>query len=104
MAVTVSNVTRLFNGPPHRVVLAKIAQDDAYPTGGESLTATDFGLVSITNVVPLGNPDGFGYEYVTADTKLKMFWVDTSTDGAAMAEVVDTTDTNADGWFLVIGN
>lgn len=104
MAVTVSDVTRIYPGPPHRLVVAKITQDDAYPTNGEALTASSFGLVSIVNVIPFGTPSGFGYEYVPSTGKLKMYWVDTSVDGAAMAEVTNDADTNAAGWFLVIGN
>lgn len=74
-----------------RMVLQKVDFDDSYPAGGEALTADDFGMQDITSMVVLAK-DGYVFEYDVANGKLKAFWVDTTVDGAALAEVVDTTD------------
>lgn len=102
MAVSVSDVTPNLAGK--RLSLAKITFDSSYPSGGEAVTAADFGLTYLENVVPLGAPDGFSFEYDVANSKLLAYWVDTSVDGAAQAQVANTTDLSAvAGWFLGIG-
>ena len=35
---------------------------------------------------------GYVFEYDATNEKIKAFWVDTTTDGAPMAEVADETD------------
>lgn len=76
-----------------------IAFDDAYPTNGEAWDAesiTGFSDVIAVWVQPMA---GFVFQYVdsatAADRKIKAFWVDTTTDGAALAEVANDTDINA---------
>lgn len=84
---------------PIEIWTGTIAFDDAYPTGGEAWNAqseTGFSEIVAVWVMPFA---GFVFQYVdsatAANRKIKAFWVDTSVDGAAMAEVADTTDINA---------
>ncbi len=49
MALTVSRVTRSTFGNK-RIVIADVTFDSSYPTGGESLTASDVGLRKIEAV------------------------------------------------------
>lgn len=74
-----------------RMNLQKLAFDSSYPTGGEALTADDFGMQDIIAMIVLSNA-GYVFEYDIANEKLKAFWVDTTTDGSPLVEVVDTTD------------
>lgn len=72
----------------------KIAFDDAYPTGGESVTPGDVGLTRIDDAI-IAPTDGFVFSWDRANSKILAYWVDTTVDGAKMAQVVDTTDINA---------
>lgn len=78
-----------------------LAFDDAYPTGGEAVAPGDVGLTRIDDAL-IAPTAGFVFQWDRANLKVKAYWVDTSTDGAAMAEVVDTTDINA-GLTAVLG-
>lgn len=90
MALTITNVdnSALMN---KRVVFATLAFDSSYPTGGEGLTANDLGMLAF-DMVLVEPSAGFVFSFDRANNKVKAFWVDTTTDGAAMAEVVNTTD------------
>lgn len=71
----------------------KITFDSSYPTGGEPLTAADLGWsdnASLLDVVALSGP--YTFQYDAANAKILAYWVDTTVDGAAMAEVVNTTN------------
>lgn len=60
MAVVASNVQY----PVEKVVKATIAFDSSYPTGGEQITAAQFGLARFTRIIvnPTGaTAGGFGY-------------------------------------------
>lgn len=91
MAVAVSSVVTVFDGPT-RVKHAKITFDSSYPTGGETLTASTFGLSSIIGVIA-DSGDGYTFEYNAP--KLLAYWVDTTTDGAPLVQVANTTDLSA---------
>lgn len=93
MAVT---ATLLFKSEVEgrRMHVYTLGFDDAYPTGGEAVAAGTVGLTRIDDAI-IAPAAGFTFEWDRANGKIKAFWVDTSTDGAAMAEVVDTTDINA---------
>lgn len=82
-------------GTPHvfgdlQVRIVELAFDSSYPTGGESVTPAMLGLntIDFLLVEPAG---GYSFEYVHATSLLLARWVDTSTDGAPLAEVADTT-------------
>jgi hypothetical protein len=74
-----------------RANLLEVDFDASYPTGGEALTPNDFGLSKIEMMIIEPN-GGYVFEYDATNSKIKAFWVDTTTDGAPLAEVVDTTD------------
>lgn len=79
-----------------RAVFATVTFDSSYPTDGEAFDAlakAALGLTEIFAVVPCGG--AINVRYVKSAGKLKAFWVDTTTDGAVMAEVVNTTDLSA---------
>ena len=61
MAVAVT-AQSIVNVGPTRLVTATIQFDSSYPTGGETLTPSDFGLSQITAVFT-DNGDGYLYEY-----------------------------------------
>jgi hypothetical protein len=50
MAITVTVVDRM-KMQPKRAVIADVAFDDSYPTGGEAITAANFGLVSLSHII-----------------------------------------------------
>lgn len=72
-----------------------LAFDDAYPTGGEAITPNSVGLTRIDDAI-IAPTAGFIFQWDRTNSKIKAFWVDTTVDGAAMSEVVDTTDINAE--------
>src|SRR5687768_15933821 len=86
-------------GTPHvlgdlQVRIADLAFDSSYPTGGESVTPAMLGLNTIDFL--LAEPSGgYTFEYDHADGLLIAYWVDTTVDGAPLAEVADTTDIDA---------
>jgi hypothetical protein len=81
--VTIKKKTKFLNV---NAVIADIALDSSYPTGGEAISASQFGLNSIDFVMPSFSA-GYDAEYDHANKKLKMF--------TAGSEVTDTTDLSA---------
>lgn len=95
MAVTATTQT-LDNPGGVRFILVSVTPDASYPTGGEPVTPALFGFASqiyFAEGVSLG---GITWRYIPATGKIKAFWVDTSVDGAALAEVASTTDLATD--------
>lgn len=91
MAIAISNLTNYGPGAGGSVTkTATITFDSSYPTGGEAVTAANFGLSRILSLTLAPNI-GYVFEYVPSTSKIKAYWVDTTTDGAPLAEVVDTT-------------
>ena len=85
----------------HKLVAVQITFDSSYPTNGEALVASDVGLNEILAV--FSEPKG-GYNFVWAAGLLEAFWVDTTTDGAPLAEVANTTNLSAiTAWLLILG-
>lgn len=77
-------------------VRGSILFDSSYPTGGEVVTPANFGLYALT-ALEVRSAAGFVFEWNRSTTapKILAYWVDTTVDGAAMAEVVNTTDISA---------
>jgi hypothetical protein len=71
-----------------------LAFDDSYPSNGEGLSLATLGL-SYVDEVRVGPTSGYIFEWDGTNKKIKAFWVDTSTDGAPLAEVANTTDLSA---------
>ena len=75
------------------MIHATVALDASYPTGGEAVTPGQFKLGTITHMMVGTDPtSGIVGSYVKSTGKIKCYWVDTTVDGAVLAEVGDTTD------------
>lgn len=74
-----------------KVVTGTIAFDSSYPTGGEATTAISGHFTELLGVL-FEHEDGYTFKYDYTNNKILAYWVDTSVDGAAQAEVADTTD------------
>ena len=94
MALTVSlNRPTVFGDA--KVASGTITFDSSYPTGGESLTPALLGLTQVDTFVgqPAIDANGCVIPSLKRSTNvLFAYWVDTSVDGAEMAEVADTTN------------
>lgn len=91
MAVTTTVVRRTVWGD-RKVVHATLAFDTSYPSpGGEDISLVDLGLKEVDFCMPAPSK-GFVPEWDDANSKMKLYWVDTTVDGAAMAEVVNGTN------------
>jgi len=83
MALTISNEDRRISGD--RVLIdAKVTFDSSYPTGGESLAASDFqGLVQIDGlIVHSANLATYRVIWDETNSKLKVFVENSSGDGS----------------------
>jgi len=75
-----------------RVRTVDIAFDSSYPTGGESLTASDLGLSVVDLVIP-SPKSGYVFEYDYTNSKIKAYYADyDATSDGALIEVANTTD------------
>jgi hypothetical protein len=79
-----------------KVVHGTVTFDSSYPTGGEAVSLANLGLNRLDWLECL-TTDGFvpAWDGSTSAPKIKLFWVDTTVDGAALAEVTATTDASA---------
>lgn len=98
MALTVAKIT----GADHvagnmRARVRTITFDSSYPTGGESLTAADFGLKKLFEVRPHGsfraaaNTSAIEVSYDHTNAKLIAFWGNAGV-ASVQPEVTNTTD------------
>jgi hypothetical protein len=72
--------------------IVKLTFDASYPTGGESLTATDVGLTAINFVLPTPFA-GYVFEYDYANAKLLAYYQDAdAVADSALIQVPNTTD------------
>jgi hypothetical protein len=79
-----------------KVVHGTVTFDSSYPTGGEAVSLADLGLSRLDWLECLTS-DGFvpAWDGSTSAPKIELYWVDTTVDGAALAEVTATTDCSA---------
>ena len=96
MAASVSIVTGPEVPGNRKFVTATVTFDSSYATGGEAISLTSLGLIRLDFMWAV-TQDGFVPSWDGSSTapKVKLFWVDTTTDGAALAEVPSTTDVSA---------
>lgn len=96
MAASVSIVTGPEVPGNRKFVTATVTFDSSYATGGEAISLTSLGLNRLDFMWAV-TQDGFVPSWDGSSTapKVKLFWVDTTTDGAALAEVPSTTDVSA---------
>ena len=69
-----------------------ITMDSSYPTGGEAVTPGQFKGGAIRRLMLSASTTGIVPAWDATNSKVMAFWVDTTTDGAALAQVVDTTN------------
>lgn len=76
-----------------REVRGTITFDSSYPTGGEAVTLAQLGLTRL-DWLSVETTDGYvpAWDGSTSAPKVKLFWVDTTVDGAPLAEVASTTN------------
>jgi len=89
MALTLSTTVPTVRGV-QKVWEGTVTFDSSYPTGGESFAPSDIGFV-VFDRVEVHPASGFVFEYDDDNDKILAYWVDTSTDGAAMAEVTNAS-------------
>ena len=116
MGLTISTVAGAdFVAGNKKVKVRKVTFDSSYPTGGESLVASDVGLKKIEQVIPHGaftanegGTTGVIVRYDYTNKKLQAFWA-RATDGNAQSatvfpEVTDTTSLSTQtGRLTIIG-
>ena len=96
MAASVSIVTAPELPGNCKFVTATVTFDSSYATGGEAISASSLGLDRLDFIWAV-TQDGYvpSWNGSTTAPKVKLYWVDTTTDGAALAEVPSTTDVSA---------
>lgn len=89
MALTATSVFQIVVGD-RRMHVVDVTGDSSYVgSGGESLTKAMLGFASTEDPefhVIVEASGGYVGQYNITDSKLAVYWVDTSVDGAAMAE------------------
>lgn len=97
MALTLTKIAAFTSGNKrHRVY--DVTFDSSYPTGGESLTASDVNLRKIEQLIvhgpataTRGGTTGVLATYDYTNAKLQAFWGNAGT-ASVLPEVTDTTD------------
>lgn len=95
MAITFADVT------PHaantvgalKFRTVTITMDSSYPTGGESFTPAQVGLVAITQVL-ISQPPAYVVDYDYTNQKFLFYWTGAGTS-AVLAQVTNTLDLSA---------
>src|SRR5688500_14893048 len=78
---------------PLKFVTGTIAFDTSYPTGGESFTSIgDKFAGGVPQGIIFESKGGYTFSYDYTNEKVIAYWVDTTVDGAAQAQVANTTD------------
>lgn len=109
MGLTLTRVTqepRSSDGYYYRTVYT-VAWDSSYPTGGESLTPGDCGLVSSISDgeywIEAWPSKGYVPEYDKANKKMKLYWANYPGAAAgALVEVTNATDVSAITGMLLV--
>ena len=93
MPASVSVVTGPEVPGNRKFVTATVTFDSSYPTGGEAISVLSLGLNRLDFIWAV-TQDGYvpSWDGSLTAPKIKLFWVDTTTDGAALAEVPSTTN------------
>lgn len=96
MAASVSVVTGPEVPGNRKFVTADVTFDSSYATGGEAISVSSLGLTRL-DFMWVSPDDGYLPQWDGSLTapKIKLFWVDTTVDGAALAEVASTTDVSS---------
>lgn len=97
MAITVRKDPEPIKFPGLTVRSYEVDFDSSYPTGGEVWDiSADFDVIKTAIFESKG---GYTFELTSKDapasSKIKAYWVDTTVDGAPLAEITNTTDISA---------
>lgn len=77
-----------------KIVTGTVAFDSSYPTGGEATTDISGHFTELLGVF-FESKSGYTFSYDYTNNKVLAYWVDTTVDGAAQAQVANTTDLSA---------
>lgn len=109
MALTITEKVPAILNFGLKVYFLNVTFDNSYPTGGESFAESDINTAvtddcdKILFVVPNLTDTGVVPRFNPSTKKLELYWVDTTTDGAPLAEVTAATDASTyDAEVLVI--
>lgn len=69
--------------------------DSSWLAIGEAVDPTDLGFTVILGVICIADSGGYVWDWDPTALTIMAYWVDTTTDGAPLAAVVDATDLNA---------
>lgn len=96
MPASVSVVTGPEVPGNRKFVTADVTFDSSYATGGEAISVSSLGLTRLDFMwVSVGAGYVPQWDGSLTEPKIKLYWVDTTTDGAPMAEVASTTDVSS---------
>lgn len=95
MAMTVA-ITRRTGTKSGRVITGTAFTNENYVTAGFAVTPNQMGLDKVDLVIPSGGTPLAGTSallpvYDNSTSKFKYYWVDTTVDGALLAEVPNAT-------------
>ncbi len=90
MAIAISSFERHGSIGTKRQHSGTITFDSSYPTGGEAVTAANFGLSVMDHLQFNQGEDGYVFHWDKANAKIIAY--EAGADGAPLDEVADTTD------------
>lgn len=91
MALTYANTKTIYRGP-RSIVYTEATFDSAYAAGGETINATDIGLVTIDALIPT-NTSGYNFTYSKtndASGKIAVYASSTPDTNSALAAPLDS--------------
>ena len=77
-----------------KYVIKTITFDSSYPTGGESISATDVGLESIALVMFSADKNGFVFQFDYTDSKIVIYSAGADAEDG-LDELANTTNASA---------
>ena len=81
MALTVAQ-KKQFDLGSAKGILTTITFDSSYNTGGEDITAADFGLGEVYGLIPMAGSPGYTFQFIASTGKLLAFNGTTQIAGA----------------------
>lgn len=101
MALTLGTPSRNTVGARQQVRIA-VTFDSSYATGGETFSAAAAAGLTVVEEVRVDPSGGYVGQYIPSTGKILVRWVDTTVDGAALAEVASTTNLSAVTFNVVV--
>jgi hypothetical protein len=105
MAATVASMVKT-SPRGARLHTGYFVPDNSYPTTGYAITANLFGLTVLNILLLTPSINGLVPVHDFINSKVKMLWVDTTVDGAPLAEVTNGTNLSNIAYacpFIAIG-